>query len=140
MIRPGFHYRARFASAAVAGLPTTLPPVTVRTFAQAIDLADDPVRIAEYRRHHRAVWPEVVTALKAIGIRRLRIWLVGSRLFMTYEAPDEFDPRRDFQGYAADPRCRAWDDLMRTFQRKLPEAGTGDWWTPMEEVFDLERA
>lgn len=110
----------------------------MRSFAQAIDLASDPALIAEYRRIHRAAWPEVVRAMRSIGIRSMRIWLVGTRLFMLFEAPDEFDPRRDFQTYAQDPRCRQWDEWMRTFQRQLAEAGPNDWWTPMEQVFDLE--
>ena len=27
---------------------------------------------------------------------------------------------------------------MCTFQEKVPEAGEGEWWALMEEVFDLE--
>ena len=75
-----------------------------------------------------------------LGIRRMKIYLVGTRLFMYFEANDDFDPRRDFQRYALDARCREWDEFMRTFQRRIAEAGPSDWWTPMEEVFDLERA
>lgn len=110
------------------------------SFAQALDLRDDPQLIDEYRRHHRAVWPEVVAALRGIGITRMKIFLVGTRLFMYFEAREGFDPRRDFQGYAASPRARAWDEWMRSFQQRLAEAGPADWWTPMDEVFDLEKA
>ena len=110
------------------------------SFAQALDLRDDPQLIEEYRRSHHAVWPEVVAALRTIGITRMKIYLIGSRLFMYYEAREGFDPRRDFQAYAADPRTRAWDTWMRSFQRKLAEAGPEDWWVPMDEVFDLEKA
>ncbi|MFZ4575550.1 MAG: L-rhamnose mutarotase [Phycisphaerales bacterium] len=109
----------------------------MRTFAQMLDLKDDPALIAEYKRHHEAVWPEVVLALRAAGIASMRIYLGGNRLFMTFEAPDEFDPARDFQRYAEDPRCRAWDDLMRTFQQRVPGARSGGWWEPMEAVFEL---
>jgi L-rhamnose mutarotase len=109
-------------------------------FAQALDLRDDPSLIEAYRRHHRAVWPEVLDALRAIGVRHMRIWLVGTRLFMTYEAPEGFEPARDFQRYAENPRCREWDEWMQSFQRRLAEARDGEWWTPMELVFDLESA
>ncbi len=121
-------------------LSCPLPEHALKSFAQALDLQDDPELIEAYRRHHRAVWPEVLAALRSIGIERMKIWLVGSRLFMWFEAPDDFDPRRDFQTYTNDPRCRQWDEWMRFFQRKLAEAGPSDWWTPMELVFDLERA
>jgi len=110
----------------------------VPSFAQALDLRDDPALIEEYRRHHRAVWPETIAALRGLGIRRMKIFLKGTRLFMYFEAPEGFDPRRDFSAYATDPRARAWDEWMRTFQRKLAEAGPDEWWTPMDEVFDLE--
>ena len=112
----------------------------MKSFAQALDLHAEPSLIEAYRKHHQAVWPEVVDSLRAIGIRRMKIWLVGTRLFMWFEAPDDFDPRRDFQAYAQDPRCRQWDEWMRTYQAKLVEAGPHDWWTPMEQVFDLETA
>lgn len=110
----------------------------MKPFAQALDLADDPALIAAYKEHHRAVWPEVVAALRAIGITRMRLFRHGTRLFMYYEAPDSFDPSRDYQAYAANARCAAWDALMRGFQRRVPGARPGEWWSPMELVFDLE--
>lgn len=112
----------------------------MKCFAQALDLKDNPELIALYRAQHQAVWPEVVAGLRAIGIQRMRIWLHGNRLFMYAEAADDFDPARDYQRYAQDPRCREWDLLMRTFQQPVPGAPAGAWWTPMELVFDLEQA
>jgi L-rhamnose mutarotase len=110
----------------------------MRMFAQALDLADDPALIAEYEAYHRAVWPEVKAALRAIGIAEMKIFRTGTRLFMIYEAPDDFDPARDFQSYTAVPEARRWDELMRRFQRPVPGAPEGAWWTAMEKVFDLE--
>lgn len=107
------------------------------TFAQAIDLVDDDGMIEAYERHHRAVWPEVTAALREIGILEMRIFRLGRRLFMVFEAREGFDPARDYQRYADDPRCRAWDDLMRTYQRRAPGAGAHEWWARMELVFDL---
>lgn len=109
----------------------------MRLFAQTLELKDDPALIAEYRKQHRAVWPEVAGALRSIGIRSMRIFLHGNRLFMIFEADDSFDPSRDFQSYTQTARCREWDELMRTFQQQVPGAREGEWWTPMEEVFDL---
>jgi len=109
----------------------------MRTFAQAIDLVDDPGMIAEYEAHHRAVWPETLAALRGIGVVRMRIWRLGARLFMVYEAPDGFVPARDFQRYAADPRAAAWDELMRKYQRRAPGARAGEWWAAMECVFEM---
>lgn len=109
----------------------------MKLFAQALDLEDDPERIAEYIRHHRSVWPEVTDGLRAIGIRSMRIFRGGTRLFMVIETEDGFDPARDYQTYANDTRTRAWDELMRGFQRPAPFAKPGEWWTSLEEIFDL---
>ncbi len=108
------------------------------SFAMALDLVDDPARIAEYCRLHERIWPEVAAGLRALGLRNMRIYRSGSRLFMHYDAPEGFDPARDYQSYAAQPRVQEWDALMRGFQRRAPAARGRDWWTPMECVFDLQ--
>lgn len=109
-------------------------------FAQTLDLVDDPKRIAEYDAYHAKVWPEVVAGLKSIGITRMRLYRAGTRLFMYCEVNEGFDPGRDYQNYAADPRCSEWDTLMRTYQQRIPTADdTGEWWTPMDLIFELER-
>jgi L-rhamnose mutarotase len=56
---------------------------------------------------------------------------------MVCEAREGFDPARDYQRYAEDPRCFAWDELMRRYQRRAPVAGEGEWWAGMTEVFRL---
>jgi len=112
----------------------------MKAFAQALDLRNDPAVIAAYKEHHRHVYPEVLAALRAAGIHRMRIFLLGTHLFMYFEAPDGFSPERDYMAYATNARCIAWETLMHTLQRRVPEARPGDWWTPMELVFDLESA
>lgn len=111
-------------------------------FAQALDLKDDPAGIEAYKAYHQAVWPEVVAGLRAIGITTMRIFLLGTHLFMYVEAEEGFEPARDFQKFTSHPefgaRGRAWDELMRRFQQRVPEAGAGEWWAPMEKVFDLD--
>jgi L-rhamnose mutarotase len=109
----------------------------VKTFAQALDLHDDPKAIAEYEEYHRAVWPEVKAALRAIGIVDMQIFRTGNRLFMIFSAPDDFVPARDFAKYTAVPRAREWDELMRGYQQRVRSAPDGAWWTPMDKVFDL---
>ncbi len=110
----------------------------MKSFAQALDLKDDPELIARYKEHHQAVWPKVVEALKGIGIAKMKIFLLGQRMFMYIEAPDSFDPARDFAGYTATKKTQEWDDLMRGFQQRAPGAAEGEWWAAMEEVFDID--
>lgn len=110
----------------------------MKTFGQALDLVDDPDLIAEYEARHRAVWPEVKAALRSIGIVEMKIFRIGNRLFMTFEAPDDFVPERDFLAYTEVMRAREWDDLMRRFQRPVPAAPEGVWWAAMTKVFDID--
>ncbi|MEX0761143.1 MAG: L-rhamnose mutarotase [Dehalococcoidia bacterium] len=112
----------------------------MKSFAQALDLKNDPETIELYKKYHREVWPEVLEALQGRGIERMEIFLLGNHLFMYCIVPDDFDPRRDFEAYtqSSSPRPKEWNDLMSTFQQKVAEAGPDDWWTPMERVFDTE--
>jgi L-rhamnose mutarotase len=111
----------------------------MKSFAQVLDLKNDPKIIEKYEEYHRDVWPEVLAALKKIGIKRMEIFRVGNHLFMYCLVPDDFDPKRNFQGYTElAPRAKEWNDLMSTFQQKVPEAGPDDWWTPGKLVFDTE--
>ena len=55
---------------------------------------------------------------------------------MVIEADDDFDAAR-YQAYAQEPRAEAWDALMRRFQQPTPFAKEGEWWAPLEEIFDI---
>ena len=111
---------------------------SMKSYAMALDLRDDAEVIERYKEYHRAVWDEVLEGLRSLGISKMKIFLRGSRLFMYLETPDDFDLERDFQRYTeASPRAAEWDALMREFQVRVPDAGPGEWWAAMEEVFDL---
>lgn len=106
----------------------------------AVDLKGDPAVIDRYRQHHAAVWPEVVASLRTAGIRQMDIYLLGPRLVMILETNGQ-DFRRCFAEHAASsPRVVEWETLMRSMQAAPPGAAAGNWWTPMELVFSLERA
>ena len=110
----------------------------MQSFGMALNLKKDPQAIETYKSHHRNVWPEVESALKRVGIISMRIFLIGRKLFMYMETTDDFQPERDFARYLADhARCRQWDELMQTFQEKIPEADADEWWARMEPVYEL---
>jgi L-rhamnose mutarotase len=106
-------------------------------YGLTLQLRDAPGVTERYRAEHARAWPEVIARLREAGIRELRIFLLGRRLFMYMQADDGFDPARDLAALDDDPRCREWDELMRSLQEPVPEAQAGDWWAAMEEVFDL---
>ena len=111
--------------------------ITVKTYALTINLKD-PEAIRQYRHHHAHPWPEVTRALRAVGIREMKIYLLGRRLFMTMQTTDAFQPEVDFPRYLTlHPKCQEWEDLMGTFQERVPEAKEGEKWAYMEQIFQL---
>lgn len=110
----------------------------MKVYGLTLMLRDDPAAIARYKEYHRQVWPEVAANIRAHGIRSMRIFLLGRRMFMYVEAEDSFEPGRDFPRINEAPRSRVWDDLMRTLQERAPEAAPGEWWALMEQVFELD--
>ncbi len=111
----------------------------MQSYGMTLMLKDDEDIVERYKEYHRKAWPEVVSGLRKNGIMEMRIYLLGRRMFMYMEAVDGFSPERDFPKLAQDPRYREWDELMRGLQQPAPEARAGEWWAPMEEVFDLSR-
>ncbi len=116
----------------------TLSADTVR-HCFALDLHDDPERIARYRHWHRPGGPPpaVNASMRAAGIASLEIWLTGPRLFMILEAGPEYDPARKAASDASDPDIVAWEALMWEFQRALPWAAPGEKWTAAERIYAL---
>ena len=113
----------------------------MKRYVLTVDLEDDPRAIARYKRHHRAVWPEVQASLRRIGVRSMDIYARGRRLTMVMDTSDGFDLRRSFAAHAASsPRCAEWEGLMKTFQVPPPGARKGETWAEMERVFHLRGA
>ncbi|PNS08721.1 L-rhamnose mutarotase [Solilutibacter silvestris] len=107
----------------------------------ALDLHDDPALIAEYERHHREVWPEVLQHLRTQGVTELELFRIGTRLVMVMETDDtRFDADAMARAERDDPRLRAWEDLMWTFQKATPWTPPGVKWTPMTSIFRLSDA
>ena len=107
-----------------------------KSIAQVLDLKDDPKIIAEYEEYHRNVWPEVLEALKGIGIERMEIFRSGNHLFMYITLPDDFDLETGFQSFAGSPRNKEWNDLMSSYMQKVPEANEGELWATMSVAYD----
>lgn len=113
----------------------------MKQYALTLNLVDDRDKIEQYKAYHRAVWPEVQECLKAVGIINMDIYLLGRRLFMLLHAHDAFDPVRDFPRLSTlHPRYKEWQEIMDGFQQRVPEAGDGEHWAVMEQVFALSSA
>jgi L-rhamnose mutarotase len=110
-----------------------------RRYCLALDLKNDPQLIAEYRRYHENVWPEVLQSIRASGIEDMEIHLVGNRLFMIIEVNESFSFAAKGRADATNPKVQEWEQLMWKFQQPLPAAKPGEKWTLMERIFSWRR-
>jgi L-rhamnose mutarotase len=109
-----------------------------KRYCLTLDLKDDPALIAEYRRYHRKIWPEITRSIKESGILDMEIYLLGTRMFMIMEVGPDFSFEAKSKADAANPKVREWEELMWRFQQTLPQAKPGEKWLLMERIFKLE--
>ena len=108
-----------------------------RRYCLTLDLKDDPKLIAEYKRHHEKIWPEIARSIKDAGIEDLEIYLLGTRMFMIMEVNQNFSFERKAVADRQNPKVQEWEQLMWTFQQALPEAKPGEKWLLMDRIFKL---
>ena len=111
-----------------------------RRYCLALDLQDDPQLIADYRRHHQHVWPEITQSIRDSGIEDMEIYLLGTRLFMIMEVSERFSFDAKSEADRDNPKVQEWERLMWKFQRPLPQAKLGEKWILMERIFSLGAA
>jgi L-rhamnose mutarotase len=109
-----------------------------KRYCLTLDLKDDPQLIAEYKRYHEKIWPEIRSSIKDSGIEDMEIYLLGTRMFMLMEVNDEFSFEAKARADRNNPKVQEWEKLMWKFQEPLPEAKPGEKWQPMERIFKLE--
>lgn len=110
-----------------------------RRYCLTLDLKDDPVLIAEYKKYHQKIWPEITKSIKDAGIEDMEIYLLGTRMFMIMEVNDTFTFEAKARADQENPKVQEWEQLMWKFQQALPRSKPGEKWLRMERIFKLER-
>ncbi len=96
----------------------------------------DPDKVAEYKRLHAAVWPDVLAMISACNIRNYSIFLKQpENLLFGYWEYDGSDFEADAARMAADPKTQEWWAVCMPCQVPFETRKDGEWWTMMEEVF-----
>lgn len=108
-----------------------------RRYCLTLDLKDDPQLIAEYKKYHEAIWPEVAASLKGVGIVDAEIYLLGVRMFMIIEVDERFSFTAKEKADRENPKVQEWEALMWKFQQALPQGKDGEKWVVMERIFKL---
>jgi L-rhamnose mutarotase len=110
-----------------------------RRFCLALDLKNDPELIAEYRRYHEKIWPEITQTIKDSGIVDMEIYLLGTRMFMIMEVNESFSFEKKAKADQVNSKVQEWEQLMWKFQQPLADARPGEKWLRMERIFKLEQ-
>ena len=92
-----------------------------------------PDQEAEYRRRHKAVWPEMLRALKNAGCSNYSIFIRGRDLF-AYMELDDF--QRFKRHMADDVEAQRWEAQMAPIMELAIQPETG-FHEVLPEVFHL---
>ena len=98
-------------------------PFPVRRYVQTMSLRDNPELIALYR--------------KAVGILEMELYILGTRLVMIVDMPDELDWDEVMARLAKLPRQAEWEDHVAQFQSCAKGSTSDEKWQMMERIFHL---
>ena len=91
-----------------------------------------PGALAEYKRHHDNIWPELVAQIEREGIANMTIFERDPVLFLYSEIHDEGAWDRLWHTEVHD----RWSEIMNQLMEFTPEGIVDS--SPVEEVFHLE--
>lgn len=112
----------------------------MRKYCFALDLIDNPERIAEYEAIHQRIWPEIEESMFEAGITQMEIYRAGDRMFMIMEVTDDFSFEKKTEADLSSEIVQKWEAYMWTFQKALPFAGKNEKWVMMNKIFDLKES
>jgi len=94
-------------------------------------------RLDEYVKHHAAVWPEMLEALRRTGWHNYSLFLrEDGLLFGYFETPDSFQAALD--GMSEEEVNQRWQDFMMPYVETLGGAHPDESMLELREVFHLD--
>jgi L-rhamnose mutarotase len=94
-------------------------------------------KLEEYEKHHEAVWPEMLDALRRTGWHNYSMFArEDGLLFGYFETPDSFQAALD--GMSKEAINARWQDFMAPYFENLSGAHADESMVELEEVFHLE--
>ena len=94
-------------------------------------------KLAEYREHHRRVWPEMLAALRKHGWHNYSLFMRDDGLLFGYfETPSSFQAALD--GMAQEEVNARWQEFMAPYFGALGGARPDESMAELEEVCHLD--
>ena len=78
-----------------------------------------------------------ITSYNVCYTKLLRIYLLGSQLFMIMDTVADFDHDAAMKELAGKPRQSEWEAYVSRFQRTSAEATADEKWQVMERIYKL---
>lgn len=98
-----------------------------------------PNVIAEYKRIHSAVWPEILAAIKQSNVQNYTIFLKEpENLLISYWEYIGADFDGDMERIKSAPRMQEWWNITDPMQVPLETRKSGEWWASTENVFHTD--
>lgn len=96
-----------------------------------------PHLLDDYKRHHEAVWPEMLNALRRNGWRNYSLFMQDDgTLFGYVEADESFEA--SLKGMEPEEANHRWQELMAPYFEIPPGARPDQTMLELEEIFHLE--
>lgn len=94
-------------------------------------------KLEEYKKHHRAVWAEMLDALRRTGWRNYSLFMQRDGLLFGYfEAPESFQAA--LAGMAKEEVNTRWQELMAPYFESLEGGRPDETMLELEEVFHVD--
>ena len=107
----------------------------MRRIAFLLKVKED--RTEEYKKHHQAVWPEMLDALRRTGWHNYSLFMrPDGLLFGYFETPDSFEAA--LAGMAQEEINAKWQEFMASYFEGLGGAHADESMLELEEVFHLD--
>ena len=110
-----------------------------KRYVQTLELRDDPEMIKEYLKWHSEEhhWKEIRDGIKEVGILEMEIYILGTRLVMIVDTPEEFNWKEAMDRLATLPRQAEWEAFVAQLQGCREDARSDEKWNMMEKMFYL---
>jgi len=97
-----------------------------------------PELVDEYVERHKAVWPEVRSALRKVGVRNLSLFLSGDLVFMYMEYGGKRPFAEAMAEYVKLPRVAEWEDQMKRYKQVAGGASAETGFSEAREIYHMD--
>ena len=113
--------------------------IPTKRYVQFLELSSDDEAIREYRKWHSKEyqWKEVRDGIREVGILEMEIYILGRRLVMIVETPEDFDWTSAMARLATLPRQAEWEAFVSQFQGCSADATSDEKWQMTERMFHI---